>query len=188
MQQKIREIATRIQELRELSGIEASQMARKLDISTEAYQNIESGIEDIPVGLLFRIASELKADPTLLLSGESPRLQVFTVTRQGKGISVERRKQYTYQSLAANFINKKIEPLLVTVEPNTRENGPIKASHPGQEFNYVLEGRLRIHLHDHDIVLEPGDSIFYDSNHEHAMEALDGRPARFLAIIFQMDH
>jgi transcriptional regulator with XRE-family HTH domain len=184
MQQKILEIATRIRELRELSGIDIEQMAERLALPILSYQRIENGSEDIPVGLLFRIATELKTDPALLLSGESPRLQVFTVTRKGKGISVERRKQYTYQSLAANFIDKKIEPFLVTVDPNPQGNAPLKASHPGQEFNFVLEGRLRIHIHDHDIVLEPGDSIFYDSENEHAMEALDDKPARFLAIIF----
>jgi transcriptional regulator with XRE-family HTH domain len=184
MQQKIQEIASRIRELRELSGISVEHMAEVLHLPVLTYQRLENGSEDIPVGLLFQIAAELKVDLALLLTGEKPRLQIFTVTRQGKGISVERRKQYTYQSLAANFMNKKIEPFLVTVEPNPGTGKPQKNRHPGQEFNYVLEGRLRIFIHDHDIVLEPGDSIFFDSDSEHAMEALDGRSARFLAIIF----
>ncbi len=184
MQQKIQEIASRIRELRELSGVSVEHMAEMLHLPILTYQRLENGSDDIPVGLLFQIAAALKVDLALLLTGEKPRLQIFTVTRQGKGISVERRKQYAYQSLAANFMNKKIEPFLVTVEPIPLDAQPQKNRHPGQEFNYVLEGRLRILIHDHDIVLEAGDSIFFDSGSEHAMEALDGRTARFLAIIF----
>ncbi len=184
MQQKIQEVACRIRELRELSEVSVDQMAEALNLPILAYQRVENGSEDMSVGLLHQIASELKVDLGLLLSGETPRLKVFTVTRQGMGISVERRKQYGYQSLAANFIDKKIEPFMVTVEPGPEDGKPLKNSHPGQEFNYLLEGRLRIHIHGHDIVLEEGDAIYFDSSHEHAMQALDGRPARFLAVIY----
>ena len=99
-------------------------------------------------------------------------------------MSVERREAYKYQNLAANFIHKKAEPFLVTVEPKPSEGNVSKNSHPGQEFNYILEGRMKYYIHENEIVLEEGDSIFFDSNYPHAMESLDGKPARFLAIIF----
>ncbi len=184
MQQKIREVAGRIQELRDLCGISVEGMAKALHLPVASYRRIEGGSEDMSVGLLHQIASELKVDLSLLLSGDAPRLKIFTVTRRGKGVSVERRRQYGYQSLAANFIDKKIEPFLVTVEPGCEGGELSKNSHPGQEFNYLLEGRLRIEIHGHDIVLEEGDSIFFDASHEHAMQALDGRPARFLAVVY----
>ena len=183
MQQKIREVACRIQELRELCGIGVAQMAAALQLPVESYERIESGAEDMSVGMLHQIAGELKVDLSLLLSGEAPRLKIFTVTRRGKGVSVERRSQYGYQSLAANFIDKKIEPFLVTAEPGAESDSLQLHSHPGQEFNYVLEGRLRIVIYGHDIVLEEGDSIFFDASHGHAMQALDGRPAHFLAVV-----
>ncbi len=184
MQQKLQEIACRIRELRELSGISIEQLAEALQLPIPDYQRIESGSQDMSVGLLHQIAAELKVDMGLLLSGDAPRLKVFTVTRRGQGVRVERRKQYDYQSLAANFIDKQMEPFMVTVDPVVTADGCEQNSHPGQEFNYLLEGRLRIEIHGHSIILEQGDSIFFDARHGHAMQALDGRQARFLAVIY----
>ncbi|MDK2846842.1 MAG: hypothetical protein PWP34_195 [Desulfuromonadales bacterium] len=183
MQQKILEIASRVRELRELSEISVEQMAESLNLPILTYQRYENGSEDIPASILYKIAAGLKVDMGLLLTGDMPRMHIFTVTRKNKGVKVERRKQYSYQNLAANFIHKKAEPFLVTVEPKPASGRPQTNSHPGQEFNFVLEGRLKIHIHDNEIELEAGDSIYFDANYEHAMEALDGQPARFLAII-----
>ena len=183
MQQKIREIASRVRELRELSEISVEQMAESLNLPILTYQRYENGSEDIPASILYKIATDLQVDMGLLLTGDMPRMHIFTVTRKDKGVAVERRSQYSYQSLAANFVHKKAEPFLVSVEPRTDGSKPQKNTHPGQEFNLVLEGRIKIHIHHNEVELEAGDSIYFDANYEHAMEALDGRPAKFLAII-----
>lgn len=183
MQEKIKEIAARIHELRELSDITVEEMASFLSINLETYQKYEEGSEDIPASILFEVAQKLKVDMSLLLTGEDPRMHIFTVTRKNKGVDVERREQYSYQNLAANFIHKKAEPFLVTVEAKPEGNKIYTNSHPGQEYNYLLEGKLKVIIHNNEIILEEGDSIFFDSNYEHAMEALGGKTAKFLAII-----
>ena len=184
MQEKIKEIASRVRELRDLSGISAADMAAKIKLSADRYDRYEKGDEDIPASVLVEIAQILKVDTSLLLTGESPRMNIFTVTRNGKGVSVERRKEYKYQSLASNFVHKKAEPFIVTVEPKP-EDAPIHTnSHPGQEMDFLLEGRLKMMIHGSEIVLEPGDCIYFDSSYEHGMCSLDGKSARFLAIIF----
>lgn len=181
MQEKIIEIAHRIKELRDVSDVTLEDIASELDISVDAYLKYENAEVDIPASMLLEIANYYKVDLSLLLTGESPRMNVFTVTRDGKGISVERRSQYKYQALAEKFIGKKIEPFIVTAEP--REEELVLHSHPGQEFNYILEGSLKIYIHNNEIVLNAGDSIYFDSNYPHAMKALDGKPAKFLAVI-----
>ncbi len=184
MQEKIKEIAARVKELREISDVPAEKMAKDLNVAVDMYLKYESGEEDIPASILYEISHKLNVDMAVLLTGESPRMHIFSVTRKGQGVSVERREAYKYQNLAANFIHKKAEPFLVTVEPKPSEGNVSKNSHPGQEFNYILEGRMKYYIHENEIVLEEGDSIFFDSNYPHAMESLDGKPARFLAIIF----
>lgn len=183
MQEKIKEIASRVRELRELSEISAEKMAEYLQVSDETYEKYENGTEDIPASVLFEIAHRLQVDMATLLTGEEPRMNIFTVTRNGKGVSVERRKQYKYQNLAEKFIHKKAEFFVVTVEPKPQGMKPDTNSHPGQEFNYVLEGSLKVYIHNNEIILNEGDSIYFDSSYEHAMEALEGEPARFLAVI-----
>lgn len=183
MQEKIKEIAARVRELREICGISPEEMADLVGISTDVYNKYENAEEDFPASILFEIAQHLKVDMTVLLTGENPRMHVFTVTRKDKGVSVDRRKDYKYQNLAANFIHKKAEPFVVKVDPKPENSQPSMNSHPGQEFDYVLEGTLKVIIHNNEIILEEGDSIFFDSNYAHGMQAVGGKPARFLAVI-----
>jgi len=183
MNEKMKEIGSRIFELRDLSEISAEEMAEYLKIDVETYKEYEKGVSDIPASILYEIAQKFNVDMGLLLTGEETRMHIFTVTRKNKGIAVERRKQYKYENLAEKFIHKKAEPFIVTVDPKDDGKTPSKNSHPGQEFDYVLEGTLKLYIHDNELILEEGDSIFYDSSYEHAMEALNNKPAKFLAII-----
>ena len=181
MNDKMKEIGSRIFELRDLSGISSEEMAEYLNIDVETYKKYENGESDIPASILYEIAHKFDVDMGLLLTGEETRMHIFTITRKDKGIAVDRRKQYKYENLAEKFIHKKAEPFIVTVEP--KEEKPSTNSHPGQEFDYVLKGTLKIYIHNNEIILNEGDSIFYDSSYEHAMEALNNKPAKFLAIV-----
>jgi mannose-6-phosphate isomerase-like protein (cupin superfamily) len=55
-------------------------------------------------------------------------------------------------------------------------------THGGQEFNMVLEGRMKMIIGNHQFILETGDSIYFDPNIPHAQHP-DGVPARFLTVI-----
>lgn len=183
MKEKIKEIAARVSELRELSNISQEDMAKYLNLKVDDYRKYESGEKDIPASVLYEIAHKFEVDMGLLLTGEETRMHIFTVTRKDKGVEVERRKQYKYENLAEKFIHKKAETFIVTVEPKNNGKKPSTNSHPGQEFNYLLEGKLKIYIHNNELTLKKGDSIFFDSSYEHAMEALDNKPAKFLAVI-----
>jgi transcriptional regulator with XRE-family HTH domain len=180
MQEQIGQVAARVRELRELSGFSVESMAAELGLDQAHYLALESGREDISVGILTRIAQCCKAELVTLITGEEPRLHTYTLTRKGKGASVERKAEYKYEALAANFIHKKAEPFLVTVPPDAPFHLNI---HPGQEFTYLLEGRLQVSVGGHELVLEEGDALYFDSTSPHAVLALDGKPARFLAIL-----
>ena len=183
MKEKMKEIGLRITELRDLSDISIQDMADYLHIPLETYQEYETGKKDIPASILYEIAHKMEVDMGLLLTGEETRMHIFSVTRKGKGVEVGRRKQYQYENLAEKFIHKKAEPFIVTAEPKNDGMKPTTNSLPGQEFDNVLEGVLKIYIHDNEIILNEGDSIFFDSSYEHAMEALESKPAKFLAIV-----
>ena len=177
-----KDIGNRIRELRELSDITIREIADDLNITEETYIQYEDGEIDIPASFLYELAHIFKVDLGLLLTGEESRMSIFDVTRANKGVSVDRSKEYTHENLCSKFINKKAETFLVVVDPKKNPT-PSLNSHPGQEFNYVLEGSLKIYIHDNEIVLNEGDSIFFNSTHRHAMVALNDKPAKFLAVI-----
>ncbi len=184
MQEEIRQIAARIKDLRDIFKVSVEELAKECGVTKEIYCEYEAGNIDIPVSVLYKIAHKFNIELTSLITGEEPRLHIYALTRKEKGVSVERRKDYKYQNLAFNFAHKKIEPFMVTVEPESQEAPFNFNSHPGQEFNYVLEGSLKVILDKHEVVLNEGDSLYFDSGVPHGMKALNGKTAKFLAVIY----
>jgi mannose-6-phosphate isomerase-like protein (cupin superfamily) len=183
MQTKREDIAARVRELRDCREVAAADLARQLGVSPDEYAAMESGGADFPASMLCDIAVFLHGDLTALLTGREANMRGFCVTRQGQGVEVKRRADYGYQNLAANFFDKKCEPFLVTVPAgNERPHGNV---HHGQEFNYILSGRVKVFIHDQEIELAPGDCIYFDATQPHAMQALDNTAAQFLAVIAQ---
>ncbi len=183
MGEEIKQIAARIREIREIAGLTPEALAQELGVALDLYQSYEEGTEDIPVGFLYKFAQKFQLELSSLITGEEPRLRSYALTRKGRGVFVERRKAYKYQSLAFNFMNKKAEPFLVTVDPDPEDRPVELNTHPGQEFNYLLSGTMKILIDGYEIVLYPGDAIYFDSGIEHGMKALNGEPAQFLAVI-----
>jgi mannose-6-phosphate isomerase-like protein (cupin superfamily) len=184
MKEDVKEIAARVRVLREIEEIPPEALAKELSLDPAEYSAWETGEKDFPIGVLVEIAARYKVDLSDLVSGAASKLKTFCVTRAGQAPEVSRRPMYGYWNLAYNFHRKKAEPFLVEASPET-ENKPISLNtHPGQEFDYVLEGRLLISISGHDIELGPGDCVYYDSNEPHGMKALGGKTARFLAFVF----
>jgi quercetin dioxygenase-like cupin family protein len=183
MSEKLKAIAGRIKELRQIAGLSVEQLASGFKIEPELYQKYESGAADIPVSLLYELAQKFKVELTTLLTGDEPRLHGYCLVRKEAGPSADRRKEYKYQDLAFNFAHKKAEVFMVTVEAKPAGAEIHYNAHPGQEFTYVLEGALKIILDNHELELNQGDSLYFNSGAKHAMIALHGKPAKFLAII-----
>lgn len=184
MTDEIKAIGDRIRGLRDTFNVTAARLASECGISEKELSSYEKGESDIPVGALYSIAKRFRVELTTLLTGDEPHLRNYCLTRRDSGVTVNRRLDYQYKSLAYTFAGRKAEPFLVTVEPKGDAEEVHVNTHNGQEFNYVLSGKLLVRLDGNDLVLGEGDSLFYDSTIPHGMKALDGASARFLACIF----
>lgn len=181
MSEQMKQIAERLKGLRESLDLSINEMAQTLNRPEAEIEQFESGTTDIPMSYLFDISQEFRIDTSTLLSGDEPRMKSYFLTRRGKGISIERTKAYKYQALASGYKRPKAEPFEVTVEPN--DNPLYLNTHEGQEFNYILEGKLLLHINGKDLILEEGDSIYFNSIYPHGMKALEEKAVKFLAII-----
>ena len=108
MSEEIKMVALRIRSLRELSDLSTEEVSRVVNVPVEVYEGYESGAADIPVSILYQLASLYHVELTVLLTGEDPHMDDFFVVRRGKGVSVDRRKDYGYQNLAYGFTNKTV--------------------------------------------------------------------------------
>lgn len=183
MSDQISQIASRIKDLREIADLSVETLSKELGVTAELYRQYEGGNIDIPIGFLFETANRFNVELTAIITGESPKLHRFCLVRKDKGMNVDRKNPYKYQNLAYNFVHKKVEPFLVTVEPDADDSPVHFSSHPGQEFNYVIEGTLMIYIDGHQVTLNEGDSLYFDSSCSHGMKALNGKKSKFLAMI-----
>ena len=182
---KLFEIATRIKEMREISGLSQEEMAEKTDVSLEDYKNFESGTQDFPFTFIHKCSLIFDIGVTDILEGVSAHLSFYNVTRKGEGQETAKEQGIDIKNLAPLFRKKIAEPYFVKYEFSQElQNRPIHLTkHKGQEFDYIMSGCLKVQVGDHIEYLNEGDSIYYNSATPHGMIAVNGEDCFFLAVI-----
>ena len=182
---KLQEVAGRIKEMREIDGISTEQMAAKVEVSLEDYLAYESGNKDFPFSFIHKCSLVFGIGITDLLEGQSAHLSSYTVTRKGEGQDTAKENGIEIKSLAPLFRKKIAEPYWVKYDFDEKlQNEPINlATHSGQEFDFVLSGKLKVQIGDNIEYLSEGDSIYYNSSTPHGMVAVDGEDCLFVAVV-----
>ena len=158
-------------DLAKLSGVAASTISR-----------IENGKISPTYGVLARLGDALGVRWSDILgtaeSSFAPGCRA--VDRANSGIK-QNTARGVYEWLGTDLVTKDMEP---TVIDAVAERGPpLLEGHTGQELIYVLKGTIVFHMqHYASLLLETGDSVYFDANTPHASYSRDG-PARFLSIV-----
>ena len=182
---KLQEMAGRIRDLREIEGLTESYMAEETGVSLEEYRACEAGECDLNFAFIYRCAQIFRVDVTDIIEGSSPRLANYTLTRAGEGQHIEHAHGMTYFNMAPHFKKRVAEPLYVLAEySDEAQLRPIEVtSHEGQECDIVLQGQLKVQVGEHIEILNPGDTIYYNSTAPHGMIATGGKDCIFYAIV-----
>ncbi len=182
---KIQLMGKRIRELREIEGLSIEEMAELTDVSAEHYLACEAGEADLTFAFIYRCALALNVNATEIIEGTTPRLDLYTVTRRGEGQQINKAHGMTYFSLAGPFKNRIAEPLLVCAayDPEAQYEAMELTTHKGQECDIVISGQLKVQVGEHEEILGPGDSIYFNSEHPHGERAVNGEDCYFYAIV-----
>ena len=182
---KIREVAQRIRELREISGFTVEQMAQRTNLSVEEYTQCEAGNRNLSIAFLYRCTLSFGVDLGDLLEGRSPKLRSYDLTRKGEGQRIEEAHHMIGYNLAADFRNRIALPLYMKAK--YREGAEYEdielVTHEGQECDIVISGSLKIQIGSRTEILHAGDTIYYDSSTPHGMIAVGGEDCDFYAIV-----
>ena len=181
MEDQLKQIGERLRGLRDVLDLTPQDVADTIGIDVEKYNKIEQGEVDITISNLMKIAHKYGISAEELMFAEAPHMKSYFVVRKGQGMSVERTKAYKYLSLVSGFKDHKADVFIVTVEPKPNAHTVYKNTHAGQEFNLVLEGKMELYIGGKTIVLEEGDSIYFDSSKPHGMLAIGDKAVKFLA-------
>ncbi|NJD86573.1 MAG: helix-turn-helix transcriptional regulator [Betaproteobacteria bacterium] len=170
-------IGARIAERRAELGITLERLAAATGFSKGYLSKIENSRKVPPIGSLSRIAAALRTDITQLLhtpaeAGEGGGLSVVRAGERRPVVRGGTAFGYDYVSLADNRRDKKMEPFLFTFPSQIDKY--VFFEHDGEEFMFVLSGRVEWQAGSRRLVLEPGDSIYFDARLPHRGRALDG--------------
>jgi transcriptional regulator with XRE-family HTH domain len=181
-----RGLGERIREAREMRELSLEDLSSRTGIPVATLERVESDRAIPPLGELVRLGKALEMKMGYFISAGVDR--PMCVLRAESRPKVARRGEksseqygYVYESLAPEKADRLMEPFLVTLTPT--DFGEM-SSHDGQEFLFVLEGRIRAKVGKEVAVLRPGDSIYYDSSHPHLVKCYGKKPAKILAVIY----
>ncbi len=180
-------VAQRVKRAREERGLSLLDVSRRTGIEVPLLSEIEEGQSAPPLGTIIKLAKALNMRMGYFISGDE--LRPFTIVRRGDRKVVSRYDSkrdkhygYGYESLAAYKKDRHMEPFLVTLQPSTTEEE--RSTHDGQEFIFVLSGRMEVRLGEEIHVLEPGDAIYYDSTVPHLVKCHGQETTRILAVLY----
>lgn len=91
----------------------------------------------------------------------------------------ESRVGYVYEAIATNMADKLAEPYLCTIDNRDKS---IEFQHPGEEFIYILSGKIEYTVGTDKLILSAGDSLYFDSSNIHHFRTLSTKPVKMLFI------
>jgi len=183
-------VGAAIRELRQKHGLTIAQVADQADISRGMVSKIENGQTSAGMDTLARIARALGVSMSMLFSKYDATAASAQHIKKGAGMEVVRRgtkSGHTYHLLAYDQGPVKVfEPFLITIEDDSQRYPTFE--HPGNEFIYMLEGRIEYRCGQETYVLEPGDSLSFQGEVPHGPERLIKCPIKFLSVIVYPRH
>ncbi len=180
-------VGERVRRVRNDRDLTLEDISQRTGLDVSLLERIEDGSVAPPLGTVIKLAKALDLKMGYFISGEEGK--PYTVVRKSDRKVVSRYNSkrskyygYGYESLAPQKKDRHMEPFLVSLEPS--ESDEERSTHDGQEFIYVLEGVMEVRLGDEVYVLEPGDSIYYDSTVPHLVKNHGNQLTRILAVLY----
>jgi transcriptional regulator with XRE-family HTH domain len=180
-------VARRLAALRTESNLTLRELAARTGLSDAYLNRVERQKTPINIANLEKVAAAFGVPLTNFFEADDSR-QPVVVTRAGSGRKVRfrGRKGFRVELLAHLKKGKLMEPLLVDLA-SAQHEVPLQ-SHPGQEFNYVVEGRCVFLFGKERLELETGDAVYFDASVPHVCRALGKGPSRMLAVAASPDY
>jgi len=178
-------IPRRIRVVRKSMNMTAEDLAKKIDMTKAYISKLERAKKAPPISTLYRIALALDVDMNYLITGKNINYNnsKASFVKSGEQISVDGRRGkeygYRYYALAFKKSQKLMEPFKIVVS-NKEEKKPF--SHPGEEFNYLIEGEVEFFLGADVYKMKPGDSLYFDSSLPHYARSTTNKDAIFLMV------
>ena len=173
-------IGANLKALRLESVLSQKSLSEATQLSPTLISRIEGGLVRPSIGTLELIAQSLKVDIGYFFQDEEKRN--FSISRRGKRKNVVSNRGYEIEGLIEGMENHFMDPAIITMGGKVEEEKVELATHEGQEFMYVLEGKVEVILGSKRFVLKQGDAAYWNGSVPHKGIGLSKKPARTLNV------
>jgi len=178
-------VGERVKKLREAQGLTLEQVSRLTGITTERLLAFEDGTAVPSIGVVIKLSRVLGSRMEGLLHGGGIVSEALTICRAGESLAGEQgdtEQGYSYKTLTRpGTAGHLMEPFLLTFDPFTEPGVPI--THDGQEFVYILDGKIELLYDGQSYQLNRGDSAYLDATRPHTFRCLGENSAHMLAVV-----
>ena len=181
-------IGQKIRDLRKKAGFVLQDLSDRTGLSKPLLSQIEQELVSPPIATLLKISKALQVNISFFFQDGNPDERVVVVKKDESKVIDSRyfgreESGYYYEALAFKKSRKFMEPFLVEFKRKKIEKLSY-FSHEGEEFLYVLHGTLEFRTEDRNYVLDPGDSLYFESSIPHAYRALGKANAKALTVVY----
>jgi transcriptional regulator with XRE-family HTH domain len=182
-------LSARVKTLRERRGWTIAETARRAGVSVSMLWKVENGQTTLTYGKLASLAAGLEVPIGELFANPAPAMRKGgrrVVSRRGAGPVVDVGDNL-HQFLATELAYKHYFPCIVDVK--AAGGGLDAEAHGGEEFSFVIEGQVRFHCDGYEpVVLEAGDSVYFDAALPHRYIRAGDGPAKMLCVYSHPEH
>ncbi len=173
-----------LRSLRAKRGLSIRALAEKSGLAVNTLSLIQNNKTSPSVATLQQLSSALAVPITTFFENGSHKSRVAYV-KASQRVSAA-FAHGTLEDLSAGLSDRTIEPFVVTMKPNAN-SGTQPIVHTGQEFVFCLEGRVVYSVEDRTYLLEPGDSLLFESHLPHRWQNIEAIPARAILVLCPAD-
>ncbi|MBC8439323.1 MAG: helix-turn-helix transcriptional regulator [Deltaproteobacteria bacterium] len=170
-------IGKRIKRVRLDKKISLDTIANETGLSKEFIKKIEAGDHRPSVGTLLQISRTLHIDSNFLLKEQDDTLQ------ERSNAYTKRTDNYAYTPLSPTAENKHLKAFRIVVEAQ-KSHGGVGFQHEGEEFAYVLKGKVEIQVGDNVNSLKKGDSLHFNSGIKHDLRNTGKTDAELIVVVY----
>ncbi len=178
----------KIRRYRKGRGWTLDELSKRSGLAISTISKAERGQLSLTFDRFINLTEALELDVSDLFDDLKPSIGAdgIAIHRSGGGPTHE-AGNYHYRMLCSDLRNKHMVPMAGSVKSGDISDFDHYGQHPGEEFIYVLEGVLEVHLKGRKkIILEPGDSIYFNSEQPHIyIASKESKRAHFLALNWQ---
>lgn len=177
-------VGQRLRTLRSERGLSIRALSERSGLNVNTFSLIENGKTSPSVSTLQQIAAALEVPITAFFETDVPQNSIAHIVAHNRPRLAFAHG--TLEDLGAGLTSRAVEPFVVTLEPHA-SSGDNPIVHTGFEFVFCLQGRMTYRVEDHLYVLEPGDSLLFESYLPHRWQNDEAQPAQAILVLYPTD-